>query len=67
MKSDSRFPLFNGWGAGYYACSVSPEQKDTIIEYIKGQEAHHLGEPLDNEVMKLYRYAGIEYDDRDLR
>jgi len=66
MRADIRFPLFEGWAKDYYACSISPEHKDAVIEYIKSQETHHLGQQLNSEILKLYRYAGLTYDDRDL-
>lgn len=41
MKSDDAFILFEGWCKGYYASSVSPTHKDSVIEYIRGQKEHH--------------------------
>ncbi len=67
MKSDSRFPDFEGWAAEYYACSIAPEQKNAVAEYIKNQHAHHLDDSLDKEFATLYRYAGKQYDNRDMR
>lgn len=67
MKNDRRFIRFRGWAADYYACTISPEQKTTVVEYIKRQEHHHLGAPLDKEFDRMYRYAGLRYDERDLK
>ncbi len=66
MKSDGRFPNFKGWARDYYACTISPEQKYKVIEYIRSQEIHHLGCKFDDEVGELYGYAGLKYDIRDL-
>ncbi len=67
MVHDGRFPQFEGWASGYFACSISPEERPRVIEYIKNQQEHHLGHCLDDEVERLYRYAGIDYDERDMR
>ncbi|MDE6320820.1 MAG: IS200/IS605 family transposase [Muribaculaceae bacterium] len=67
MVQDGRFGFFDGWGEGYFACSVSPHEKKSVIDYIMNQEVHHLGRDFDEEVKGLYWSADIEYDDRDLR
>ncbi len=67
MGRDPRFGLFQGWAAGYYGCTVSPHEKDAVIEYIKSQELHHGSCELDKELIKMYKFADLEYDERDLR
>lgn len=67
MKSDIRFRHFKGWAAEYYACTISPAQKDSVINYIRTQEQHHLGKCFDDEIVDLYQYAGLNFDNRDLR
>ncbi len=67
MQSDPRFSTFHGWAADYYACTIAPDAMDPVIEYIKNQELHHIGEPFDNEIIKLYQYSRENYDDRDLK
>ena len=42
MAAHPDFQLFNGWGEGYFAVSVSPSDKDAVIQYIVNQEQHHL-------------------------
>lgn len=37
LKKSEKFPLFDGWGEGYYAASVSLSERDNVIEYIKNQ------------------------------
>ncbi len=66
MRVDPRFAKFDGWAADYYACSVSPESRLRVIEYIKNQETHHLGNTMDSELSQLYSYAELPYDQRDL-
>ncbi len=67
MQSDCRFVTFKGWASGYFACTIAPEQKLNVINYIKRQKEHHLGTAFDTEVISLYRCAEIDYDDRDMR
>ena len=67
MKSDGRFPDFSGWAADYYACTLAPEGKRNLMEYIKTQEKHHLGVALNEELINMCRYSDIEYDARDMR
>lgn len=67
MKGDGRYPEFNGWAADYYACTISPQNRNAVIDYIKFQKSHHLCKDFDNEVSGLYRYADLDLDDRDLR
>ena len=67
LKSDNRFPDFEGWARGYYASTISEGQKDSVIEYIRNQHAHHLHTPFDVELRALYQSVGYNYDDRDMR
>ncbi|MCM1490763.1 MAG: transposase [Muribaculum sp.] len=66
MRSDPRFIHFKGWADDYYACTVSPEHKNALIEYIKGQEEHHYGTDIADELKSMYRYADLIYDERDM-
>lgn len=66
MSTDHRFNLFKGWAAGYYAGSISPNARRSVIEYIKAQETHHRSQALDNEFIDLYKIADIPYDNRDM-
>ncbi len=67
LSKDNRFTAFCGWADGYYASSVSPQSKLSVIEYIKNQEQHHLQKSFDDELKGLYEASGIAYDDRDMR
>ncbi len=66
MSTDKRFDMFDGWAAGYYASSISPNIRNSVIEYIKAQETHHHTHAIDKEFKELYNMADIEYDDRDM-
>lgn len=67
MRKDSRFESFLGWGKEYFACTVSPQNKNSVIEYIKKQPAHHNDVEFDSEIQKLYSIAGQPYTEYDLR
>ena len=67
MLSDSRFRLFEGWASEYFASTIAPDDKDAVINYIKGQREHHLGQPFDVELEQLFRIVGLQLDSRDLR
>ncbi len=67
LRRNPKFPWFGGWAKEYFACSVSPDRKNTVIEYIRNQQTHHLGSTFDNEILSFYKYAHLEYDSRDLQ
>ena len=54
------------WQEEYGAFSVSVSQLDKIIEYIKGQEAHHRKMTFQQEFLALLKKHRIEYDERYL-
>lgn len=66
MSSDSRFSLFEGWAAGYFASSVSPEHKEAVINYIRNQEEHHRFHTIEEELKSFCDWMGISFDERDL-
>ena len=41
LSLNADFPGFDGWGKGYFAVSVSPQDKEGVIEYVKNQQQHH--------------------------
>ena len=54
------------WQEKYGAFSVSVSQLDSIIGYIKGQEAHHKKMSFQEEFLALLKKHRIEYDERYL-
>ena len=66
IAKDHRFTHFEGWASGYFACSVSYDERPRVIEYIKNQETHHLNHNIDDEMKRLYMAANIQYDERDM-
>jgi REP element-mobilizing transposase RayT len=67
IRTNEHFIQFRGWAADYYACTIAPEQKYRVIEYIKSQHTHHLGNAVDQELISMYQYAELQYDQRDLQ
>lgn len=59
------FPHFQGWGKEYYAFSCSEGNKDAIIEYIKGQEAHHSIVDYVDEMKEMATGNGCDYHVHD--
>jgi putative transposase len=47
-----------GWQDDYFAVSVSESQVDTVINYIKNQEKHHLKKSFDQEVEEFMAKYG---------
>jgi putative transposase len=52
------------WQEGYGAFSVSHAQRQVVMDYIAGQEAHHAKWSFEQEFMTLLRKSGVEYDPR---
>ncbi|MCM1452785.1 MAG: IS200/IS605 family transposase [Clostridium sp.] len=67
MKSSEKFPKFWGWASEYYACTISPEQQDAVVEYIKGQEMHHKGTDFSSELKSMHSYANLDYYDGNMQ
>ena len=66
LKSQSAFPMFECWQDGYGAFTVSHRDKDTVIEYIKGQVEHHRRTSYLDEFRQLLTENGIVFDERYL-
>jgi hypothetical protein len=55
-----------GWQDGYGAFTVSHRDKDSLIEYIKGQVEHHRRETFLDEYRRVLTENGIVFDERYL-
>ena len=66
LKDQSAFRRFEAWQDGYGAFTISPRDKDSVIEYIKGQEEHHRRESFLDEYRRMLRENGIEFEERYL-
>ena len=60
------FPLFKGWAREYCALTYSTRDRDTICNYIRNQQQHHLGESLYNELQRLLRENAVDYKEEFL-
>jgi REP element-mobilizing transposase RayT len=61
LRGHPHFPDFEWWQDGGGLFTVSWSEKDTVIEYIKNQEAHHRTESFIDEYKRLIREAGLEF------
>jgi REP element-mobilizing transposase RayT len=50
------------WQEGYGAFSVSPSQIQTVVNYIRNQEKHHVKRSFEEEFVFLLKSSGLEYD-----
>ena len=66
MKKSGYFPVFEGWGKGYYAASVSFNDKDSVVKYIIDQQAHHQSASYENEMKGLYKRNCLQWHDEDM-
>jgi putative transposase len=53
-----------GWQSGYGAFSISPSHVEALKQYIANQEAHHRRVSFQDEVRRLLRKYGIEWDEQ---
>jgi REP element-mobilizing transposase RayT len=54
------------WQDGYGLFSVSPSHRDAVQEYILHQEEHHKKETFQDEVLRILKKYGAQYDERYL-
>ena len=52
------------WQEGYCAFSVSQSQRQTVMDYIATQQAHHAKWSFEQEFITLLRKSGVQYDPR---
>jgi len=64
IKNSGKFPNFDGWAEGYATFTVSHNDRNRIIEYIKGQKEHHKTEVFKDEYKRLLEEYGIEFDEK---
>lgn len=64
--NSSRFMREQGidfeWQGGYAGFSVSPVQIRNVQNYIRNQRQHHKKRSFEEELIILFRKAGMEYD-----
>lgn len=54
------------WQQGYSAFSVSESQVDKVRKYIENQEEHHKKSSFMDELINLYKFHKIEFDEKYL-
>jgi REP element-mobilizing transposase RayT len=52
------------WQDGYGAFSVSPAHVGALTTYIANQEEHHRTESFQDELRRILKKYGVEYDER---
>ncbi len=50
------------WQQGYGAFSVSMSQKQSVMDYIAGQEEHHKKQSFEDEFIALLQKHNVEFD-----
>jgi|SRR5699024_7107799 len=66
IKKKSLFKGFTNWAKGYGAFTYSYSDRDNLIRYIKGQEAHHKSLTFEEEFVALLEEHEVDYDPRYL-
>ena len=61
LKNNPYFPVFDQWGVGYFAASVSPKDKESVIDYIINQQVHHAKGGFMIEIENLIKENGMEW------
>jgi putative transposase len=64
LKTNENFRNFEGWAEGYAAFTISHNDRNRVINYIKGQKEHHNKEPFIDEYKRLLHEYGIEFDEK---
>ena len=64
LKQNGNFSQFEGWAEGYGAFTISHNDRDRVIEYIKNQKEHHKKEIFIDEYKRLLKEFGIDYDEK---
>jgi putative transposase len=66
MKQNDQFGKFAGWSEGYAAFTITHNDRNRIIEYIKNQKEHHKREDFSKEYMRLLVEHEIIFDKKFL-
>ena len=64
LKETGKFSEFAGWADGYAALTYAWKDKDMIVNYIKNQQEHHKKESFEDELRRLLKEHGIEFDEK---
>ena len=58
------FPLFDGWAKAYCALSYSESEKDSVVNYIRNQKAHHSRVSFRDELLAILHEQKVDVDMR---
>ena len=61
LTNNPYFPNFENWSVGYFAVSVSPQDKEKIVEYIVNQQVHHAKGDFLVEIENLINENGMQW------
>ena len=53
-----------GWQNGYGTFSISPTHVAALIKYIQNQAEHHRKETFQEELRRIFRLNGVEFDEQ---
>lgn len=67
MRSDLRFYDFESWGKGYFAATIAYNDRNSVIDYIKGQQVHHSIQSFDDEISRMAFDEGMTLYEDDLK
>jgi REP element-mobilizing transposase RayT len=65
VRETTRLPDFH-WQEGYAAFTVSASARESVRNYIAGQEEHHRKKSFREELLGFLRKSGVPYDERYL-
>ena len=63
---DANLAAFH-WQDGYRLFSLSPSHHEAVHKYILNQEEHHKKETFQEELLRILKKYGVQYDERYLR
>ena len=66
IRQNRAFPRFSHWQEGYSSFTHSRDERDRLIEYIRGQENHHRKESFLDELKRLLKEADVKFEDKYL-
>ena len=67
IKRENLYLKFPGWQSEYAAFTKSYSHKDDVINYIKNQEEHHKKETFIDELKRLLKEEGVDFDEKYLQ
>ena len=63
LKQSGKFPDFQAWAVGYAALTYAWRDKEMIASYIKNQQEHHKTVSFEDELKRMLRENGIDFNE----